>query len=111
MAHIGCNEPLQGPPVLANWPLLHCVYSSLVCPASIGCTLRTTLTYMNWLTLAGSMSGILAALTAAIAFTAIKFVPKSEPTVVLAMWFHCSALATAVVPLAVRLLGMNCVRW
>ena len=49
------------------------------------------------------MSGILAALTAAIAFTAIKFVPKSEPTVVLAMWFHCSALATAVVPLAVRL--------
>ena len=55
---------------------------------------------------AGSMSGILAALTAAIAFTAIKFVPKSEPTVVLAMWFHCSALATAVVPLAVRLLGM-----
>ena len=48
------------------------------------------------------MSGILAALTGAIAFTAIKFVPKSEPTVVLTMWFHCSALATALVPLAVR---------
>ncbi|KAK9826826.1 hypothetical protein WJX81_004641 [Elliptochloris bilobata] len=51
--------------------------------------------------LLGSVSGILAALTAAIAFTAIKFVPKSEPTVVLAMWFHCSALVTAIVPLAV----------
>lgn len=63
-------------------------------------------THMKRVTLAGSMSGILAALTAAIAFTAIKFVPKSEPTVVLAMWFHCSALATAVVPLAVRLLGI-----
>ena len=57
---------------------------------------------------AGSMSGILAALTAAIAFTAIKFVPKSEPTVVLALWFHCSALATAIVPLTVRLLHTQC---
>lgn len=58
------------------------------------------------------MSGILAALTGAIAFTAIKFVPKSEPTVVLTMWFHSSALATALVPLAVRspkaFLGFDC---
>lgn len=50
----------------------------------------------------GSGAGILAALTAAIAFTAIKFVPRSEPTVVLALWFHCSAVAIAVGPLLVR---------
>lgn len=53
---------------------------------------------------AGSVSGMLAALTAAVAFTAIKFVPRGEPTVVLAMWFHCSALAMSIVPLAVRTL-------
>jgi drug/metabolite transporter (DMT)-like permease len=52
--------------------------------------------------LAGSVSGILAALTAAVAFTAIKFIPKTEPTIVLAMWFHTSALAMSIVPLAVR---------
>ena len=52
--------------------------------------------------LAGSMAGILAALTAAVSYMAIKFVPKSEPTVVLTIWFHSSALATAAVPLAVR---------
>ncbi len=51
---------------------------------------------------AGSVSGMLAALTAAVAFTAIKFVPRGEPTVVLAMWFHCSALAMSIIPLAVR---------
>jgi hypothetical protein len=52
--------------------------------------------------LAGSVSGILAAVLAAVAFTAMKFVPKTEPTVVLAMWYHTSAVAMSAVPLAVR---------
>jgi drug/metabolite transporter (DMT)-like permease len=59
--------------------------------------------HLRGCTLTGSVSGILAALTAAVAFTAIKFIPKTEPTIVLAMWFHTSALAMSVVPLAVRL--------
>jgi hypothetical protein len=52
--------------------------------------------------LAGSVSGILAAVLAAVAFTAMKFVSKTEPTVVLAMWYHTSAVAMSAVPLAVR---------
>lgn len=48
------------------------------------------------------MSGILAAVLAAVAFTAMKFVPKTEPTVVLAMSYHTSAVAMSAVPLAVR---------
>ena len=43
-----------------------------------------------------------AAVTAALAFFAIGFIPKSEPSLVVAIWFHAASLASSVLPLAVR---------
>ena len=43
-----------------------------------------------------------AAVTAALAFFAIGFIPKSEPSLVVAIWFHAVSLASSVLPLVVR---------
>lgn len=51
--------------------------------------------------LAGFVMGVLAAVTAAVAFFAITCIPKSEPALVVSLWFHTAAIATAIVPLIV----------
>jgi fatty acid desaturase len=52
---------------------------------------------------AGTLVAVLAAATAALAFFAIGCIPKSEPSVVVALWFHTASFCTSVVPLAVRI--------
>ncbi len=46
--------------------------------------------------------GVLAAVTAAVAFFVITCIPKSEPALVLSLWFHAAAVTTAIMPLIVR---------
>ena len=42
-----------------------------------------------------------AAVATALAYVAVGAIPKSEPALVVAMWFHVSALLTAAVVLTV----------
>lgn len=46
--------------------------------------------------------GVLAAITAAVAFFIITCIPKTEPALVLSLWFHFAAVVTSIVPLIVR---------
>ena len=59
-----------------------------------------------WLTtpcaaITGTILAIGAAVATALAFLAVGAIPKSEPALVVAMWFHVSALLTAAVALTV----------
>ena len=42
-----------------------------------------------------------AAVTAALAFFVIGYIPKTEPSLVLAIWFHAASLASSVPFIAV----------
>ncbi|GLI66985.1 hypothetical protein VaNZ11_011081 [Volvox africanus] len=50
--------------------------------------------------LLGSMFGLLSALLSTGAFISIRFIGKSEPALVVSVYFHVSAAATSLVPLA-----------
>ena len=52
---------------------------------------------------AGFVMGVLAATTAAVAFLIITCIPKTEPALVVSLWFHLAAVVTSIVPLVVRL--------
>lgn len=49
----------------------------------------------------GTIMAVGAAVATALAFLAVGAIPKSEPALVVAMWFHVSALLTAAVALTV----------
>ncbi|GIL84985.1 hypothetical protein Vretimale_9838 [Volvox reticuliferus] len=53
--------------------------------------------------LLGSMFGLLSALLSTGAFISIRFIGKSEPALVVSVYFHVSAAATSLVPLAAGL--------
>ena len=57
----------------------------------------------RFLLCAGTIMAFFAAVTAALAFFAIGFIPKTEPSLVVAIWFHAASLASSVLPLAVSL--------
>lgn len=45
--------------------------------------------------------GILAAVTTAVAFFVIGCIPKSEPSIIVSLWFHTASFFTSVIPLTV----------
>ena len=51
--------------------------------------------------LAGTIMAFFAAVTAALAFFVIGYIPKSEPSLVIAIWFHAASLASSTPFLAV----------
>lgn len=59
---------------------------------------------LKWMWRAGFVMGVLAAVFAAVAFFVISCIPKSEPALVLSLWFHAASIAMSVVPLMVRLI-------
>lgn len=52
---------------------------------------------------AGVTDCLLAALMAAVAFVAIRFIPKSESSLSIALSFHTMGVITSVLPLAVSI--------
>ncbi|EIE20443.1 hypothetical protein COCSUDRAFT_6072, partial [Coccomyxa subellipsoidea C-169] len=49
----------------------------------------------------GFVMGVLAAATAAVAFFVITCIPKTEPALVVSLWFHGAAIVMSIVPLIV----------
>ena len=51
--------------------------------------------------LAGIVTGLLAAVTAAAAYFIVTCIPDTEPALVLALWLHGAAITMSIVPLLV----------
>ena len=89
-------------PAVHNSPYAFCQACDLLGHRALLCGLTT-----HCAAAPGTIIAVGAAIATALAFLAVGAIPKSEPALVVAMWFHVSALLTAAVALTV---GSACER-